>query len=313
MSGNPPFRFRYFFETVEAMNIVNEARVFKLYGELEQWIAPDLVHCESIATRSSLHNWHIMPHLHHGLFQILYLEHGRARITLDDTRRDMAGGQVLLVPQRFIHGFQFEHGAQGHVITIAYPLLSRIAHHLGEELAGLGAPSQHTLGDDADSRLTHSMFTALAIEYRQRAAQRHGRIEALLTAILIWASRQTLQLQPTQLAGRSNQHFAQFELLIEEKYTGHHPVGYYAGRIGITSAHLNTIARGLSGKSALQLIHERVLLEAKRNLAYTSMTVSVVSYALGFGDPAYFTRFFKRHIGLAPKDFRAQAGALMGQ
>ncbi len=57
-------------------------------------------------------------------------------------------------------------------------------------------------------------------------------------------------------------------------------------------------------KNALQLIHERVLLEAKRNLIYTVQSVSQISYGLGFNDPAYFSRFFKRLTGQPPKAFR---------
>jgi len=55
-------------------------------------------------------------------------------------------------------------------------------------------------------------------------------------------------------------------------------------------------------------VHERMLLEAKRNLVYTSMTISVVSYTTGFSDPAYFTRFFKRQTGMSPKEFRKRVG-----
>jgi len=53
------------------------------------------------------------------------------------------------------------------------------------------------------------------------------------------------------------------------------------------------------------------VLAAKRNLVYTSMTVSVVSHTLGFSDPAYFTRFFKREVGVSPKEFRRQAATLL--
>jgi AraC family transcriptional activator of pobA len=53
-----------------------------------------------------------------------------------------------------------------------------------------------------------------------------------------------------------------------------------------------------------------VILEAKRNLVYTSMTISVVSNTAGFADPAYFTRFFKRQVGLSPREFRLKAGTL---
>ena len=56
-----------------------------------------------------------------------------------------------------------------------------------------------------------------------------------------------------------------------------------------------------------------MLLEAKRNLVYTAMAVSEVSYALGFSDPAYFTRFFKRQSGWSPRDFRTRAKTLFDQ
>ena len=59
--------------------------------------------------------------------------------------------------------------------------------------------------------------------------------------------------------------------------------------------------------STLELIHERLLLEARRNLAYSTRSVAAVSHALGFVDPAYFTRFFKQRAGLSPRAFRARA------
>ena len=54
------------------------------------------------------------------------------------------------------------------------------------------------------------------------------------------------------------------------------------------------------------MVHTRVLLEAKRELVYTSAAVSEIAYALGFDDPAYFTRFFSKRTGMAPRTFRAR-------
>ena len=87
--------------------------VFKLYGEHEHWLTPDMVHCETIAERSVLHNWQIRPHQHHGLFQIVYLKAGKARMRIDDDEFDMRAGHVALVPQMCIHGFRFAPNAQG--------------------------------------------------------------------------------------------------------------------------------------------------------------------------------------------------------
>ena len=109
---------------------------------------------------------------------------------------------------------------------------------------------------------------------------------------------------------KSGQHLATFSRMIEQDYSKHHLVTYYARKIGITAAHLNIISRQITGKSALNLIHERLLLEAKRNLVYTNLSISTLSYTLGFADPAYFTRFFKRNSGASPKEFRNQTKML---
>ena len=69
-------------------------------------------------------------------------------------------------------------------------------------------------------------------------------------------------------------------------------------------SHLNGTCRELAGQPALQIVHERQLLEAKRLLTYTSMTIYEMSDVLGFSDPTNFTRLFRRRVGISPKAFR---------
>lgn len=289
---------------------VNDIPVYNLFGEQEPWPTPDMVHCESIATRSQLHNWWITPHKHNGLFQILHLQDGSAKIQIDDAQYDMAAGQVLMVPQMCIHGFRFERDALGHVVTLAYPLIHKLTRQAGDGLTALTSPSIRSLTSDDESGYIRMAFNALDAEYCGSAPYRTLLIESVLGAILIWLARSATQhaLGPVRETGRRGEHFSSFCQLIEEHYTTHQPVSFYARRLGIGAAHLNALCRQTVGKSALELIHERVILEAKRNLVYTSMTVSVVSYTIGFSDPAYFTRFFKRQVGLSPKEFRKRAG-----
>jgi AraC family transcriptional activator of pobA len=80
----------------------------------------------------------------------------------------------------------------------------------------------------------------------------------------------------------------------------------YAAALGLSAAHLNALCRRLAGVSALQLSNQRLLLEAKRNLVNTTLPVYQVADSLGFSEPAYFSRFFKRATGLTPKAFRGQ-------
>lgn len=281
--------------------------VYKLYGEMEAWPAGDMVHWESIAARSSLHNWHINPHRHVGLFQLLFLEQGRARVQLDDSRHRMHGGQILAVPPSCIHGFHFERNAVGCVITIACPLMQKLLAGIDGGLLQLSRPRMHALADDAESRHLHLLFDAFAREYRERGAFRNALMETLLTALLIGLSRHLVP-QPSGQGGlHAGRHFARFCELVDQWYGKHYPVPRYADALGITAAHLNLLCRQAAGRSALELIHDRLLLEAKRSLVYTSMSVAEVSYAVGFSDPAYFTRFFKQRVGVGPKSFRRDA------
>jgi AraC family transcriptional activator of pobA len=299
-------------ESEHEMSLSTDVPVYKLYGEHDQWLTPDMVHCESIAARSQLHNWQIKPHQHHGLFQILYLKKGTAKVRLDDRHQDMRAGQILMVPQMCIHGFRFARNAEGHVITLAYPLIGKISRDIGDGMITSTSPHIHCLGDDVESDYIKTAFSAVDHEYKRNAPHRNLLLESLLGAILIWLTRNSANSsgQQSKAVSRGLEHFAHFCDLIEECYTRHYPVAHYARKIGITAAHLNVLCRQAVGQSALDLIHERMLLEARRNLVYTSMTVSVVSYTLGFSDPAYFTRFFKRRVGLSPKDFRRQATAI---
>lgn len=284
--------------------------IYKLYGEKEQWPTPDMVHCESIAARSELHNWQIRPHQHNGLFQILFLENGKATVQVDDQQRAMAGGQLLMVPQMCVHGFLFDRDAQGHVVTLAYPLIHRLLGQAGDGLLAMTSPRLHGLKRDDAGRQLRLAFTSLAAEYKGSGAFRNQLVESLVGLILLQLARSVLHETPERPreAGRAGEHFANFCQMIEDNFTRQQPVAWYARRLGITAAHLNALCRQTVGKSALELIHERMVLEAKRNLVYTSMTVSVVADTIGFADPAYFTRFFKRMVGVSPKDFRKQAG-----
>lgn len=286
--------------------------VYQLYGEREQWPTPDLVHCELIVERSRLHDWEIKIHQHHSLFQLLYLKGGTARVVLDEKEHAMQSGQMVLVPQMCVHGFRFDPGAHGHVVTLAYPLVEGLVSGLGPIDSQLLTPQLLTLDTDADAYIDNA-FARLDAEYRSNVPHRDTLMTALLQCIFVWVSRQmsTVRVAPLRPEDQGRTYFRQFSQLVEQHYAQGWAVELYAKKIGITAAYLNIVCRRATGQTALELIHQRIVLAAKRELVYTTMTISVVSDALGFSDPAYFTRFFKRHVGVSPKEFRNQAATMM--
>jgi AraC-like DNA-binding protein len=95
-----------------------------------------------------------------------------------------------------------------------------------------------------------------------------------------------------------------FRGLLDEHYGRLHGVSEYAGRLGITPGYLSYVCRNAFGVGAGTLIRRRILLEAKRMLLYGELPVATVGRQLGFPDPAYFARFFRRMTGRSPRDFR---------
>ena len=282
--------------------------VYELYGEEQQWLTPDLLHCEAIATRSRLHNWEILPHSHHGLLQLLWLEQGEALLQLDDWKGELVAGGVLIVPQHCIHGFQFSNYAQGIVITLAYPLLDSLGTDLSTALQSESAARIFLLEENEEQSLIETMLRKLMKEYQRQQGYRRELIESSLIVVLACLMQQAQSMQPrlVEHPKRARRYLSEFTNLIEQDYMHHHQLTFYATKIGISTAHLNAVCREFIQRSALDLIHARIMLEAKRNLVYTSLTIKTVAEMLGFADPAYFTRFFKRQTGLSPKEFRQQ-------
>ncbi|AXY73455.1 AraC family transcriptional regulator [Paraflavitalea soli] len=96
----------------------------------------------------------------------------------------------------------------------------------------------------------------------------------------------------------------QFNLLVEGHYRSEHSVSYYAQRLNKSPKTLSNLFAIYNQKTPVQIIQERIVMEAKRLLSYTSQSVKEVSYELGFEDAAYFSNFFKKHTSLSPVDYR---------
>ena len=92
--------------------------------------------------------------------------------------------------------------------------------------------------------------------------------------------------------------------LIDIHFYNNKQVTYYAEELNITIYQLNSITKKTLGKSCSQLINERIILEAKRNLTATSNQINEISFDLGYDDTSYFIRFFKNKTGLTPENFR---------
>ncbi len=281
--------------------------VFALYGEGRAGTLR-MLHIESIDSRSRLYNWEIDVHVHHGLHQLLWLRLGSVDALLDETRIEASGPVALAIPPGVAHAFRFARHTQGYVFTFDSALLAeRDDAQTGAALGTLfAAPAAMPLpaGDAATERL-HALWQALHAEAQAPAAQAAGPVALWLGRSVVWQLAQR-RAHADERPRTQSRHalYTRWLVLVEQHYTEHWHITRYADELGLSAERLNRLVRAETGMSAQQLVHERLVREACRLLMYVQAPVSQLAFDLGFNDPAYFSRFFRRHTGLAPAAYR---------
>ncbi|MBP9906727.1 MAG: helix-turn-helix domain-containing protein [Rhodoferax sp.] len=285
---------------------------FSLYGEAA---APgqEMLHIEDVQSRSQLYQWEIEPHLHQGLYQVLWLYQGSAEVMLDERRHRVTGPAAIVLTPGVVHGFRFEQGTHGMVLTLsARFLLEGELQSVGEAFHSLFAASgvlPLTAEPEVAQRL-NALFHELLAEFTLPGSD-VSPIPTWLARALVWRlSRAGALVQQVQ-GRRAHRHqalFMRFLLLVEQNFRDHWPLDRYASRLGLSTPRLNRLVRAERGISALELVHERLTREACRRLVYVAVPVASLASDLGFDDPAYFSRFFRRRTGLSPQGYRQAHG-----
>lgn len=293
---------------LQGRRAVRDIPRFALYGEAAT-PGQELLHIEEVQSRSRLYHWEIDPHLHQGLYQILWIQSGWAEVGLDEWRQDVRGPAAIVVPPGVVHGFRFAPETDGRVLTFSARLLVEGEfQQVGEAFRSLfAAPGVlHFSADDAEALRLQAQLAELAAEFAQPDSAASP-VPLWLARAVIWrlarASARGAQ-EGAEHAHRHQVQFTRFLLLVEQHFLEHWPLERYAARLGLSTQRLNRVVRAESGRSALELVHERLTREACRRLAYIAAPAASLALELGFADPAYFSRFFKRRTGQTPQRWR---------
>jgi AraC family transcriptional activator of pobA len=282
---------------------------YVLYGDAPRRIAGPMLHIETIEARSARHHWKIEPHRHHVLHQVILVLKGSGVVQADGRRSQYRPPAIVLMPRGSVHGFEFEPGTKGHVISISADMLSELGRREPGVTALFAQPATVELsaGDLHATDLTQSV-RMLAREFsRLEAADGlalHGWLEVLLGNLLRLTSGLPNPADP--VAGQRQRLMARFGELVETRFRDNFSVADLARALNVSESRLRSVCLATAGQSPIQLLHARIVLEAKRQLHYTSNPIGEIAYALGFEDPAYFTRFFTRLAGSSPRAFRRQ-------
>jgi len=280
---------------------------FYLYGESLQPPDERLIHIETIAARSRLHDWIIRPHRHRDLHQLLFIERGRVEARLDERTALLRAPAAILVPPGAVHSFRFQPETVGVVVSFAATLageLRAVSPGLSEHLERCAA----VVLDRAALRQTdlRPLAKMLLREFGRSAPGRRLALRGTLAALLANLQRLLPEVSDTaaSVSSRDRELVARFREQVEQRFRQHPALTEYAALLQTSESRLRRACLAVTGQSPIDLVHLRLLLEAERQLRYTSMSVIQVAYYLGFEDPAYFSRFFTRRMGTSPRAFR---------
>ena len=131
-------------------------------------------------------------------------------------------------------------------------------------------------------------------------------LRALMRILLIYIYRYGKRqgVAPLETAKPSHRLFIKFREAVEEHYESLHTVTDYAALLHVSTKTLSNAVQECSGKTPLTFINDRIMLEAKRLLRFTNLMVKEIAYRLGYDDPSYFVKFFKRQTGTLPVQFK---------
>jgi AraC family transcriptional activator of pobA len=285
---------------------------FVLYGEHTRPDNAEQVHVETIEARSRVHDWHIRSHTHSGLFQVLFLFAGHVRATVADAVWECDGPVAITIHPAVVHGFVFSEEAHGYVLTVDQHVVFKAEENHADLFSPLfvdplaidlgGAPG---MGERIEALL--GSLVAEAAWPREGHAMM---LDWLARSVLLQLVRAHAEHRQARQSGHGDfELFSRFRAEVEQHFRQQWQVGDYADALHVTPTRLNRLCTRLAGKSAFDIAQDRLMLEACRKLTYVPASIASIAYELGFQDPAYFSRIFKKHLGLTPKEFRLRPTA----
>jgi AraC family transcriptional activator of pobA len=287
-----------------------KVREFALYGESAGHGTDLHLHIEDIQVRARRYHWEIAPHRHAALCQCLFLARGPAEIHVDDVDAEVMAPALVIVPPGTVHAFRFSAETGGFVLTLPSATIAEGAEReLRELMQGVFAESFVASIEDAAlaSRL-EGLFERLLAEFREPEAGAAPVTGWLANSILWVLARHVAHARLGAARATTRQRsWLKFRALAEAHFHEQWNISRYARQLGMTTTRLNRLCREQCGLTASQVLQKRLALEARRRLIYVDVPIALLAAELGFRDPAYFCRFFKRHAGASPRTFRRHA------
>lgn len=253
----------------------------------------------------------LRPHIH-SYYQIIWFQSGTGQHFVDFVSHQVNPQTIFFIDKNQVHCFDEQANYTGYLLHFNEHFLTGdqqsdtiLKHHL------FSNPDQQpysTLSKDYISKL---QVIISQIQEELTGTTTFGKPDLLRTflksfLILVYRSKMTNPVSAAEplLQDEKRMQFIRFFNLVEQHYKEGLTVSEYARLMYISPRSLSDLTHQQINKTPSQMIQERIILEAQRLLVHSNLNISQVAYRTGFDDPSYFVKFFKKHTGMSPSDFK---------
>ncbi|MCF2446857.1 AraC family transcriptional regulator [Dyadobacter sp. CY345] len=250
------------------------------------------------------------PH-RHSFYHLLFFSEGGGKHTIDFNHFSVKPYQIYFMVPGQVHSWDFEGNVDGYVVNFSSSFLQSFllkSEYISSFTFFSGGSTESVIDlPEAVQQPIRLLFEKLVIESQQQNVLKNDMLRVLLIQIFITVQQSLSTDQRNSTPFQAHPVLKNFQKLIENNYLEIRLPGEYAQLLHITPNHLNAICKEHLGIQAGEIIRDRVVLEAKRLLVNLSLSISEIAYKLNFNDNSYFTKFFKKEVGMSPEVFRKKS------
>lgn len=243
----------------------------------------------------------------HNFFFVLALKEGKGNHVIDFVPYKVGNSCVFIIRPGQVHQLELKASSTGYLLEFSMEFYHRNDRGTSQVLRQATATNSCKVPKVSFDKLTY-ILDYIFQEYKDANVGYHEVIRAQLDIFFIEFLRNRQQSSPTASTNSYEQErLDEFQQLIEKHVAEKKQVSDYTDMLNLSGYQLSAITKSILGKTPSELLTEYIILESKRLLLATTDQVNQIAWHLGYDDPSYFIRFFRKHTGSSPDAFRTNS------
>ncbi|WHF52778.1 AraC family transcriptional regulator [Chryseobacterium gotjawalense] len=283
-----------------------------LYGKNSIEFVKGLVFIYPFGVIGKENNNNVKPHIHNNQFQIFLITQGSTVLLHNDERIPVSAPSFITIPKNTEHGFEHQTEMKGWIISLSDAVLEHMIKRETEAVIAIETFQLTEVIKDSFSEIVYKNMLECVDEYHQDNIGKLLMLDSMIGKIIVQLSR-IPKSTPLRIFDKDNSsiiYFRRFSQLIRESRTYKKSIEQYAAELHITTGRLNRVCNIIARQNPKEVITDYFINESKVLLSDIEKSINEIGYSIGFEDPSYFSRIFKKKTGFTPNEFRKTIGGI---